>query len=127
MPVLQLAAVNIDRAALTDTVWIGLAVLAGYLAITLIFRALFRRPDISDPITAAVYSAVFLPIVFLAPGSPKLVWLAGWTLVDHPSCGLEGIAPPVADRLHRRFRRASPVLRAALAAIGHLAQSRSDS
>jgi hypothetical protein len=81
VPVLQLAAVNIDRAALVDTVWIGLAVLAGYLAITLIFRALFRKPDISDPIIAAVYSAVFLPIVFLAPGSPKLVWLAGWVFV----------------------------------------------
>jgi hypothetical protein len=81
VPVLQLAAVNLDRAAFADALWTGLAVLAAYLAITFICRAVFRRPEISDPIVAAIYCAIFLPIAFLAPGASKLVWITGWAMV----------------------------------------------
>jgi len=80
VPVLRLAAVNLDRAAFTDALWTGLAILAVYLAITFLCRAAFRRPEVSDPIIAAVYAALFLPFVFLAPGTSKFLWLAGWTL-----------------------------------------------
>lgn len=81
VPVMQLGAGNISRAAITDMLWTGLAFLGGYLAITFLARAVFRRKEISDPIVAVIFCAMFLPIVFLEPGDPKLVWIAGWTAV----------------------------------------------
>ena len=65
VPVMQLGAGNIERAAITDTIWTGLAFIAGYLAITLLARALFRKPEMGDPIVAVLFCAVFLPIVFM--------------------------------------------------------------
>ncbi len=81
VPVLQLGAGNIDRAAVTDTLWTGLAFLAGYLALTLVVRILFRRPEVSDPIVGALFCAVFLPIVFLEPGTSRVFWIVGWLAV----------------------------------------------
>jgi len=81
VPVLQLGAGNMDRAAITDTLWTGLAFLAGYMAITFLARVFFRRPEISDPIVALLFCALFLPIVFLEPGAPKLLWIAGWAMM----------------------------------------------
>jgi hypothetical protein len=78
VPVMQLGAGNVERAALTDTLWTGLAFLAAYLALTLLARILFRRPEISDPIIAVVFCAVFLPIVFLEPGTSRVLWIASW-------------------------------------------------
>jgi len=81
VPVLQLGAGNIDRAAFSDTVWTGLVFLLVYLALTFALRLIFRRPDISDPILAAVFCAIFLPIVFLHPEGARLPWIEGWIAV----------------------------------------------
>lgn len=81
VPVMQLGGGNIERASLADTIWAGLAFIAAYLAITFLARVLFRKPQVSDPIVALLFCAIFLPIVFLEPGAPKLFWIAGWTAV----------------------------------------------
>lgn len=79
LPVVNLYARNIDRLSFAHGAWTAAAFLAGFLALMMLLRLVFRRPEISDLLLAVVFAATFLPVGFLDPDGSSLLWVAAWT------------------------------------------------
>ena len=96
LPAAQIYSSNISRLTLSHGLLSAAAMLALFLLPFFVLRAIFRRPELTDLLWAALFSLVFLPMCFLPLDQPftRVYWTAGWAIV---------IAAIVLWRESRRF------------------------
>ena len=68
LPVLQLAATNASRVEPLDALIAYLMLAGGCVLVALVLRWIFRRPDVTDLVTALLFGVTFLPAVFMVIG-----------------------------------------------------------
>lgn len=81
LPPLELFSRNLARLSITHATLTILAFVAGFLLVMSLLRLVFRRNDITDPLWAVVYAAVFMPIMFLSPDEYRVSWVLGWLVI----------------------------------------------
>jgi len=81
LPPLVLFSKNLARLTISHGVLTILAFVVGFLLVMGLLRLVFRRPDITDALWAVVYSAVFMPVMFLSPDEYRVPWVLGWLVL----------------------------------------------
>jgi hypothetical protein len=81
LPPLVLLSQNLSRLTIIHGVLTILGFAAGFLLIMGLLRLLFRCNEITDPLWAVVYGAVFMPVMFLGPGQFRVQWIVGWLAI----------------------------------------------
>ena len=78
LPPLVLFSQNLSRLTVSHGVLTILAFVAGFLIVMGLLRLVFRRAEITDPLWAVLYGAIFMPVMFLGTGQYKVQWILGW-------------------------------------------------
>ncbi|HRA93318.1 MAG TPA: sulfatase-like hydrolase/transferase [Aestuariivirga sp.] len=78
LPPLVLFSKNLGRLTISHGILTILACVVGFLLVMGLLRLVFRRPEITDALWAIVYSAVFMPVMFLNPDEYRIPWVLGW-------------------------------------------------
>ena len=80
LPVIQLAATNASRVEPLDALIVYLMLAGGCVLVALVLRWIFRRPDVTDLVTALLFGVTFLPAVFIVSEGYRLIWAVVWFL-----------------------------------------------
>lgn len=81
LPPLVLFSQNLSRLTVSHGVLTILAFVAGFLLVMGLLRLVFRRAEITDPLWAVIYGAVFMPVMFLSQGQFRVQWIVGWLAI----------------------------------------------
>ncbi len=92
-PFLLVYSSNVHRIAPAMFFMAAGSAVIGYCALSVLLRAVSRRPDITDPLLASLFIGALLGAYFA--GTHQSAWMTFWVAIAAAACGLPSIRAPL--------------------------------